>query len=125
MTAWSRHRSMWVRRASAVSLIAPVRAGRSFDVAYAVAQALHADSEDLIQKAVGWLLREAGKANPSRLERYLRQNGSVIPRTTLRYAIERWPPEQRREMLAATKRAESKGQRAKVTARGHEADGHE
>ncbi len=115
MRAWSRHRSMWVRRASAVSLIPSVRAGRSLDVAYAVARTLHADREDLIQKAVGWLLREAGKANPSRLERYLRQNGSAIPRTTLRYAIERWPPAQRREMLAMTKgqRAEGKGQRSR------------
>jgi len=103
MRAWSRHRSMWVRRASAVSLIRSVRAGRSLDVAYDVARTLHGDRQDLIQKAAGWLLREAGRANPSRLERYLRQNGPVIPRTTLRYAIERWPPAQRYEMLASTK----------------------
>jgi 3-methyladenine DNA glycosylase AlkD len=103
MRAWSRHRKLWVRRASAVSLIASVRKGLSLDVAYAVARTLHADQEDLIQKAAGWLLREAGKANPSRLERYLRQNGAAIPRTTLRYAIERWPEGVRREMLAVTK----------------------
>ena len=129
MRAWSRHRGMWVRRASAVSLIPSVRAGRSLDIAYDVARTLHADRQDLIQKAAGWLLREAGKANRSRLERYLRQNGSAIPRTTLRYAIERWPPAQRREMLAMTKRAKGqngkkgKGRRAKLTARGREADG--
>jgi 3-methyladenine DNA glycosylase AlkD len=119
MRAWSRHRSMWVRRAAAVSLIPSVRAGRSLDVAFAVARTLHADQEDLIQKAAGWLLREAGKANPSRLERYLRQNGSAIPRTTLRYAIERWPPAKRRELLALTK-AKGTGQRAegRVTVRG-------
>jgi 3-methyladenine DNA glycosylase AlkD len=103
MRAWSRHRSMWVRRASAVSLIPSVRNGLSLDLAYAVARTLHADQEDLIQKATGWLLREAGKANPSRLERYLRQNGAAIPRTTMRYAIERWPEGKRREMLADTK----------------------
>lgn len=103
MRRWSRHRSMWVRRASAVSLIPSVRKGLSLDVAYAVARTLHADQEDLIQKATGWLLREAGKANPSRLERYLRQNGAAIPRTTLRYAIERWPERKRRQMLEATK----------------------
>jgi 3-methyladenine DNA glycosylase AlkD len=107
MPAWSRHRSMWVRRASAVSLIPAVRAGRSLDVAYDVARTLHGDRQDLIQKAVGWLLREAGRANPSRLERYLRQNGSVIPRTTLRYAIERWPPAERHEMLAMTRKVQS------------------
>ena len=52
---------------------------------------LHADDEDLIQKAVGWALREAGKTDMPRLERYLRANGAAIPRTTLRYAIERFP----------------------------------
>ena len=103
MRAWSRHGSMWVRRASAVSLIPVVRQGLSLDDAYAVARTLHADHEDLIQKAAGWLLREAGKANPSRLERYLRQNGAAIPRTTVRYAIERWPQGKRRALLAVTK----------------------
>jgi 3-methyladenine DNA glycosylase AlkD len=107
MRAWSRDRSMWVRRASAVSLIPSVRKGLSLDVAYAVARTLHADREDLIQKAAGWLLREAGRANPSRLERYLRQNGAAIPRTTLRYAIERWPEGKRCELLAATRKIQS------------------
>jgi 3-methyladenine DNA glycosylase AlkD len=113
MRAWSRHDSMWVRRASAVSLIPSVRKGLSLDVAFAVARTLHADHEDLIQKAAGWLLREAGKANPSRLERYLRQNGAAIPRTTLRYAIERWPERVRREMLAVTKVQSTKVQSTK------------
>jgi hypothetical protein len=49
-------------------------------------------------------LREAGKANPSRLERYLLQNGATIPRTTLRYAIERLPPARRRVVLETTAR---------------------
>jgi 3-methyladenine DNA glycosylase AlkD len=104
MRAWARHRSMWVRRSSAVSLIPSVRRGLSLDVAYRVARTLHADQEDLIQKAVGWLLREAGKANPPRLERYLLQNGATIPRTTLRYAIERMPPAKRRVVLETTAR---------------------
>ena len=67
------------------------------------ARALHPDREDLIHKAVGWLLREAGKRDPVRLERYLRQNGRLIPRTTLRYAIERMPPAKRRLILEITK----------------------
>ena len=69
--------------------------GLALDAAYDVARRLHADREDLIQKAVGWMLREAGKADPARLERYLRPNGPRIPRTTLRYAIERFPPAKR------------------------------
>ena len=70
---------------------------------YAIARRLHADREDLIQKAVGWALREAGKTDMPRLERYLRANGAAIPRTTLRYAIERFPEtEAARAAAAAT-----------------------
>jgi 3-methyladenine DNA glycosylase AlkD len=117
MRVWARHRSMWVRRGSAVSLIPSVRTGLSLDVAYGVARSLHADQEDLIQKAVGWLLREAGKTNPSRLERYLRQNGATIPRTTVRYAIERLPPARRRAVLEITARLR-RNLRGKPRARG-------
>ena len=104
MRAWARHRSLWVRRASAVGLILPVRKGLALDVAYAVARRLHPDREDLIQKAAGWMLREAGKPDQRRLERYLRQNGPSIPRTTLRYAIERMPSRLRQQLLAATRK---------------------
>lgn len=107
VAAWARDRNMWVRRASAVSLIAPMRHGLALDAAYDVARALHADEEDLIQKAVGWMLREAGRRDEPRLERYLRGNGPAIPRTTLRYAIERFPPAKRRQLLAATKKTHS------------------
>ena len=100
--AWARHRNMWVRRAAAVSLIPSVRKGAALDVAYKVARALHADREDLIQKAVGWLLREAGKTDPARLERYLRRHGPAIPRTTVRYAIERMPDAKRKRLLVIT-----------------------
>ena len=103
MGGWSRDRNMWVRRASAVSLIPSVRKGQALDLAYGVARTLHADDEDLIQKAVGWMLREAGKADGSRLERYLRANGPRIPRTTLRYAIERFSATKRRALLHATR----------------------
>src|SRR5262249_8154001 len=88
MRGWAHDRNMWVRRAAIVSLIAQARKGESLDLMYEIARRLHADREDLIQKAVGWALREAGKADPARLERYLRANGPAIPRTTVRYAIE-------------------------------------
>jgi 3-methyladenine DNA glycosylase AlkD len=100
---WAGHRNMWVRRASAVSIIALARRGQALDDAYAIASRLHADHEDLIQKAVGWMLREAGKSDEARLEAYLRANGHRIPRTTLRYAIERFPAAKRRRLLAATR----------------------
>jgi 3-methyladenine DNA glycosylase AlkD len=105
MRTWAEHRNMWVRRASAVALIPAIRRGVALDVAYDVARALHRDGEDLIQKAVGWMLREAGKQDAARLERYLRANGPAIPRTTLRYAIERFPAAKRRVLLAGTRRS--------------------
>jgi 3-methyladenine DNA glycosylase AlkD len=103
MRVWARDRNMWVRRASIVGLIPRARRGGSLDLVYEIARRLHSDREDLIQKAVGWALREAGKTDMARLERYLRANGAVIPRTTLRYAIERFSPKRRREILIATR----------------------
>ena len=100
MRSWSTHRNMWVRRASIVGLLVPIRRDQALDLAYEIAGRLHADKEDLIQKAVGWALREAGKVDARRLEGYLRANVGVIPRTTFRYAIERFPDGKRRQLLA-------------------------
>jgi 3-methyladenine DNA glycosylase AlkD len=103
LRVWARDRNMWVRRASIVGLIPRARRGESLDLVYEIAKRLHGDTEDLIQKAVGWALREAGKTDLPRLERYLRANGRTIPRTTLRYAIERFPPARRKQILIATR----------------------
>jgi 3-methyladenine DNA glycosylase AlkD len=103
LRVWARDRNMWVRRASMVGLIPRARRGESLDLVYEIAKRLHRDGEDLIQKAVGWTLREAGKTDMPRLERYLRANGPTIPRTTLRYAIERFPAPKRRALLVETR----------------------
>jgi 3-methyladenine DNA glycosylase AlkD len=103
MAAWARSRNLWVRRAAIVGLLAPLRRHDVLDEVYAIAGVLHRDEADLIQKAVGWALREAGKIDQPRLERYLRANGTRIPRTTVRYAIERFPPATRLALLAATR----------------------
>jgi len=101
--SWSSHRNLWVRRASVVALIPSVRRGSALAEGYATARRLQRDREDLVQKAVGWMLREAGKVDPARLERYLRREGPRTPRTTLRYAIERFPIAKRRGLLATTR----------------------
>ena len=100
---WSRHRVLWVRRASIVGLIPLARRGQALPQVYRTARRLHADPADLMQKAVGWALREAGKTDPVRLEQYLRRHGSRTPRTTLRYAIERFPARLRQRLLAETR----------------------
>lgn len=104
MRAWSRSPNLWVRRASVVSLIPLARRGEQLDLVYENAQRLQPDREDLMHKAVGWTLREAGKADLRRLERYLIAQGVRTPRTTLRYAIERFPVVKRRELLELTRR---------------------
>jgi len=100
---WSRSKNLWVRRASAVSLVSLARKGQHLDLAYQIAEQLFSDKEDLSHKATGWLLREAGKTDAARLERFLLQHGSQIPRTALRYAIERFPQKKRQELLYKTK----------------------
>jgi 3-methyladenine DNA glycosylase AlkD len=103
VAAWSSHPNMWVRRASIVGLIPGARRGIALDTLYRTARTLHRDDEDLIQKAVGWALREAGKTDMDRLEAYLLKHGPSIPRTTLRYAIERFAPQKRKQLLVTTR----------------------
>jgi len=110
VASWTGHRNMWVRRAAAVSLVRLAARGRELDLAYRVAVALRSDPGDLIQKAAGWLLREAGRTDRPRLERYLRANGPSIPRTTVRYAIEHFSDGPRRALLAATRAPGAKSQ---------------
>ena len=108
VASWTGHPNMWVRRAAAVSLVRLAARGLALDLAYGVADALRSDPEDLIQKASGWLLREAGRTDRPRLERYLRAHGPSIPRATVRYAIEHFLDGPRKALLAATRAAVSK-----------------
>ena len=100
---WRSSRSLYVRRASAVALVPLARRGVALDEAYDTVLALAGDRADLIQKATGWLLREAGKADPGRLEKFLRRSGRRLGRTTVRYAIERFPPAVRTALMDVTK----------------------
>lgn len=100
---WSVSEGLWLRRAALVTLIPGVRRGRRLDLAYRLAQEHLGDPEDLMHKATGWLLREAGKPDVSRLRRFLRKQGPGIPRTALRYAIERFPAVERQSLLRETR----------------------
>lgn len=87
-------KNMWHRRAGIVSTMALIRKGE-LDDTYTISEKLFGDREDLMHKATGWLLREAGKRDEARLKKYLRRNIRIIPRTTLRYAIEKFNDEER------------------------------
>jgi 3-methyladenine DNA glycosylase AlkD len=100
---WTADPNRWVKRASAVSFIKLARHGKHLDAIYEIAGRLFSVDDDLIHKATGWLLREAGKADPVRLRAFLLKRGPAIPRTTLRYAIERFPETERKTILLRTK----------------------
>jgi 3-methyladenine DNA glycosylase AlkD len=92
-------RNVWKRRIAIVSTLALIREGEIEDT-FRIAENLLSDRHDLIHKAVGWMLREAGKNSPRALLKFLRSQYSSIPRTTLRYAIERFPATYRAKILA-------------------------
>ncbi len=102
---WTEAKHLYVRRSAAVSMLPVIRTGEYLDEAYAIAESLFDQPESLIHKATGWLLREAGKRDAARLESFLLTHGPRIPRTALRYAIERFPETKRKKILAQTKAA--------------------
>jgi len=104
---WSHDPTLWVRRAALVTLVPFARRGRLLDLAYELARVQFSDREDLMHKATGWLLREAGKTDQPRLRSFLLHHGPAIPRTALRYALEKFPVQERMELLAATRPAKS------------------
>ena len=95
----AKSRNLWERRIAIVSTFAFIKAGEIEDT-FAIAKLLLKDDHDLIHKAVGWALREAGKQSATALVRFLKHNYAALPRTTLRYAIERFPAPQRKRLLA-------------------------
>ena len=97
----ARSENMWEQRAAIVSTMAFVRnrKNRELDDTYAIAEMLLDHTQDLMHKAVGWLLREAGKEDRARLDAFLGRHYDRIPRTALRYAIEKHPEQERKAWL--------------------------
>ncbi len=100
---WTGSPNMWLRRGAAVTFVPLARHGKHLDTAYEIGSRLFGDREDLMHKAVGWLLREAGKTDMARLEGFLQAEGPSMPRTSVRYAIERFPKQKRKRLLEATR----------------------
>ena len=94
----AKSKSVWERRIALLATFHFIRQGE-FDDSFALAQSLLSDKHDLIHKAAGWMLREIGKRDRKVLEEFLSKFGARMPRTMLRYAIERFPPAMRRRFL--------------------------
>ena len=91
--------NMWRRRAAVVSTLPLVRKGH-LDEAMCLAAAVMDDAEELLWKAGGWVLREAGKKDEKRLTGFLDDNAAIMPRVMLRYAIERLPGDLRKHYMS-------------------------
>lgn len=95
---FSKSKNLWERRISIITTLTFIR-NDQFDDALEISAILLNDKHDLIHKAVGWMLREVGNRNISREELFLREHYRNMPRTMLRYAIEKFPERRRRAYL--------------------------
>lgn len=89
----------WMRRASSVSLIIPARKGKFLNDILEIADILLLDNDDLVQKGYGWMLKAASESNQQEIFDYVIKNKSIMPRTSLRYAIEKMPKELKRKAM--------------------------
>lgn len=102
----ARSKDTWERRTAIVSTFSFIGKG-DVDDAFKIAEMLMKDDQDLVHKATGWALREAGKKDRKRLLSFLDKHAATMPRTTLRYAIEHFDKKQRDHYLSLKKAAQA------------------
>lgn len=90
----------WMRRASAVTLIIPARKGKFLKDILEIADILLLDKDDLVQKGYGWMLKAASQAHQREIFEYVIKNKVIMPRTALRYAIEKMPEDLKKIAMA-------------------------
>lgn len=96
---WAKSPSRWTKRASAVSLIIPARKGLFLKDIFEIADTLLLDKDDMVQKGYGWMLKATSQAYQKEVFDYVMSKKTVMPRTALRYAIEKMPQELRIEAM--------------------------
>lgn len=89
----------WVKRAAAVTLIIPARRGKFLSDIFEIADTLLTDPDDLVQKGYGWMLKAASEAHQTEVFNYVMDKKAIMPRTALRYAIEKMPKELKAEAM--------------------------
>jgi 3-methyladenine DNA glycosylase AlkD len=96
---WTQSQNRWVKRGAAVTLVLPARRGMFLDDVFEIADKLLLDRDDLVQKGYGWMLKEASKQHQQAVFDYVTKNKATMPRTALRYAIEKMPQNLRKEAM--------------------------
>ena len=98
---WAKSDDIWTKRIAIVSTHCFIRKNDLEDT-FKIAEILFQDKHDLIHKAVGWMLREAGKRDIKKEEAFLKKYYKIMPRTMLRYSIEKFPEDKRQKYLKGT-----------------------
>ncbi len=96
---WARSKNRWVRRSAAVSLIPALRDDLLLKEAFETADVLLLDDDDMVQKGYGWMLKDASLAFPKEVFAYVIKHKDEMPRTALRYAIERYSAAKRKQAM--------------------------
>ncbi len=99
LKCWTSSKNRWVKRAAAASLILPARKGKYLADIFQIADRLLVDDDDMVQKGYGWLLKEASKKRQNEVFNYVMKNKKIMPRTALRYAIEKMPANLKNEAM--------------------------
>ena len=99
MKTWSQSENRWVKRASAVSFIIPSRKGHFKEEIFEIVNRLLLDPDDMVQKGYGWMLKSLADACEDEVFHYVLDHRSSMPRTALRYAIEKMSAERKREAM--------------------------
>lgn len=99
LQGWTQSENRWMRRAAAVSLIVPAKRGFFLAEVFAIADLLLTDTDDMVQKGYGWLLKEASRKHTDEVFAYVMQKKRDMPRTALRYAVELMPKDLRAEAM--------------------------
>lgn len=97
---WAKSDNRWVKRAAAVTLIIPARHGKYLEEIFDIADILLMDKDDLVQKGYGWMLKAAGEAHQKEVFDYVMKNKVTMPRTALRYAIEKMTKDRKEKAMA-------------------------
>jgi 3-methyladenine DNA glycosylase AlkD len=96
---WTQSPNRWARRASAVSLIVPARKGLFLPDIFEIAELLLTDKDEMVQKGYGWMLKAASAAHREEIFQFVLKHKAIMPRTALRYAIEKMPEEMREKAM--------------------------